>query len=100
MTTTEQLSVPLPLPEFKKLLAEVVREEIRASQACPAEKAEDGLMTIKETCTLLKVTRPTIYSLMKQGKLRYVYLAKNRLRFRKADVQEYITVKNAAQPGR
>jgi excisionase family DNA binding protein len=99
MSTIALITVTLPLADFRQMLSEVVREEIKAIQAVPAEQENDDLMTMKEACVLLKVTRPTVYKLMKQGKLKFTYLAKNRLRFWRADVEEYINRKNNGQLG-
>ncbi len=97
MQTTRQVSVTMPLEDFKALLAAVVREEIKAYTPCPTGQEEEALSTIKEACALLKLTRPTVYKLMKQGKLPYMYLAKNRLRFPKAGLLQYLRGQDRAQ---
>ncbi len=83
MQTVEHVSVTLPLADFKQLLSEVVRAEIKASRAFAPKIESDNLLTIKEVCIVLGVSRPTVYAMMKEGKIRYLYLAKNRLRFNK-----------------
>jgi excisionase family DNA binding protein len=95
MQAVEHISVTLPLEEFKNLLAQVVREELRTSNALIPKPNGDDLLTIKEACSYLGVSRPTVYALMKQDKLKYVYLAKNRLRFIRANLLAYVREQSA-----
>ncbi len=88
MQTVEHVSVTLPLADFKQLLTDIVRTEIKASRAFAPKVESDNLLTIKEVCVVLGVSRPTVYAMMKEGKIRYLYLAKNRLRFNRLHLLE------------
>jgi excisionase family DNA binding protein len=86
----QQLFVTLSLEEFKTLLSQVVREEISHLPPAPETSDSERLYTLKDACKFLGVSRPTVYALMKAGKLRYAYLSRNRLRFTKADLVAYV----------
>ncbi len=88
----EEVSVfiPVSIPYFRQLLAEVVREEISNCQQTRSEPEPDKLFNIKEACRFLGLSKPTIYALIKAEKLKPTYLAQNRLRFQKSDLLAYI----------
>ena len=80
----------MPLEDFKQLLSLIVRQELQTHQKNDNEMDPNELLTIQEACSYLKVSRPTVYGLMKEKKLRCRYLSKNRLRFLRADLIEYV----------
>lgn len=90
MHPVEHVLFTLPLADFKQLLTQIVRQEVQAISVARSDKEHANLLTIKEACVFLGVSRPTIYALMKSGKLKHVYLSKNRLRFTKAYLVEYV----------
>lgn len=90
MQAREYVSFTMPLEDFKQLLALIVRKELQTHQHNENEMDPNELLTIKEACTYLKISRPTVYGLMKERKLRCRYLSKNRLRFLRADLIEYV----------
>ena len=45
------------------------------------------LLTIKETCSTLKCSRPTIYVLIKNGRLKPIHVTKKAVRILKSSVQ-------------
>ncbi|KAA5542422.1 helix-turn-helix transcriptional regulator [Adhaeribacter rhizoryzae] len=86
-----ELLIPIiTLPQFRKILAEVVSEEINKNHNYHTEPETEKLYTIREACKYLGLSKPTIYSLMKEGKLKSTYLGINRLRFQKQDLLAYI----------
>lgn len=48
------------------------------------------LLTVADVAEILKVSRATVYSLVKDGRLRPVDLGLRKTRFRRADVQRFI----------
>ncbi len=90
MQARQYVSFTMPLEDFKQLLSLIVRNELQTHQKNDNEMDPNELLTIKDVCTHLKVSRPTVYGLMKEKKLRCRYLSKNRLRFLRADLIEYV----------
>ncbi len=90
MQARQYVSFTMPLEDFKQLLSLIVRNELQTHQKNDNEMDPNELLTIQEACTYLKVSRPTVYGLMKEKKLRCRYLSKNRLRFLRADLVEYV----------
>ncbi len=90
MQARQYVSFTMPLEDFKQLLSLIVRQELQTHQKNDNEMDPNELLTIQEACTYLKVSRPTVYGLMKEKKLRCRYLSKNRLRFLRADLIEYV----------
>ncbi len=90
MQARQYVSFTMPLEDFKQLLSLIVRNELQTHQKNDNEMDPNELLTIQEACTYLKVSRPTVYGLMKEKKLRCRYLSKNRLRFLRADLIEYV----------
>ncbi len=50
----------------------------------------DELLTINETCKLLKISRPTLLKLMKKGSIKGFRIGKRVWRIRRCDVEGYI----------
>jgi excisionase family DNA binding protein len=90
MQARQYVSFTMPLEDFKQLLSLIVRNELQTHQKNDNEMDPNELLTIQEACSYLKVSRPTVYGLMKEKKLRCRYLSKNRLRFLRADLIEYV----------
>lgn len=90
MQARQYVSFTMPLEDFKQLLSLIVRNELQTHQKNDNEMDPNELLTIQEACTYLKVSRPTVYGLMKEKKLRCRYLSKNRLRFLRSDLIEYV----------
>ncbi len=90
MQARQYVSFTMPLEDFKQLLSLIVRNELQTHQKNDHEMDPNELLTIQEACTYLKVSRPTVYGLMKEKKLRCRYLSKNRLRFLRADLIDYV----------
>ena len=50
----------------------------------------DELLTINETCKLLKISRPTLLKLMRKGSIKGFKIGKRVWRIRRSEVEEYI----------
>jgi len=51
---------------------------------------QEGLLTIEEVMKFMKISRSTVYRLMKTGILPYVKLSPRLIRFRKRDIEEML----------
>ncbi len=52
--------------------------------------SKDDLLTVKEAAKMLKVSEPTIWRLLKEGKLRRVKLGTKTTRIIKTDIEKLI----------
>lgn len=50
----------------------------------------DELLTVSETCKLLRISRPTLLKLMRKGSIKGFKIGKRVWRIRRSDVKEYI----------
>lgn len=50
----------------------------------------DELLTVNETCKLLKISRPTLLKLMRKGSIKGFKIGKRVWRIRRSEVEEYI----------
>ena len=53
-------------------------------------KLSDELLTVNETCKLLKISRPTLLKLMRKGSIKGFKIGKRVWRIRRSEVEEYI----------
>lgn len=84
----EVVFIPIPLEDFKALVAEIVQEalaELRDKDDTPAP--DDDYITISDVCRLLKRSRPTIHQWKKKGILPFYRLGGN-VYFKRHEVLE------------
>jgi len=62
--------------------------------------AGDELLTVEELCDWFKVTKDWVYDEAEAGRLPYVRLGRRHLRFRRTDLEEYITTSTQQRTGR
>jgi len=60
----------------------------------------DELLTVEELCAWFKVTKDWVYDEAEAGRLPYVRLGRRHLRFRRTDLEDYITTSTQTRPGR
>jgi len=46
----------------------------------------EELLTVKQVCNLLKISRRTLFNMRKEGKIPFVLVSKRLVRFKKGDV--------------
>lgn len=51
---------------------------------------EQPLFTIKEVCQLLRISRPTVYELIKAGRIKRVYVGKASPRITRESLERYL----------
>lgn len=77
-------------PESKYLFDDVaLNNHLNDHVVLTKNQRKDELLTVDNVCELLKVTRPTVYALIKEGKMRSVYLLE-RKRVRYTDYLDYL----------
>lgn len=83
---------PARAEAFERALRELRAEaESRAGGAgAPADPDEDGLWTVDQVAEYLGQHPNTIYRLAKDGELKSVRLGPRTIRFRKADVDDFL----------
>lgn len=59
----------LTVEEFKRVFFEVIREGIQKVVTDNA-KEDDAYLSVDEACALLKISRPSLYQLFKDSKLK------------------------------
>lgn len=70
-------------------MEEVVDAKIKQEQSILGELAEKTLLLPKEVCTILRVSKPTLYTWMKQGRLKS-FKIKSRRYFARTDIEKII----------
>ncbi|HEY3581273.1 MAG TPA: helix-turn-helix domain-containing protein [Pyrinomonadaceae bacterium] len=71
---------------LETIIRRVVREELQT-----AAHADDQLLTAEQVAEMLGLTDVhSVYRLKREKKLRAIYLGNNSLRFRRADVRQFI----------
>lgn len=83
---------PVAPEEFYKSLKGLIEEVIdersgKALQKMPEELAEKTLLVPKEVCQVLRISRPTLYLLIKEGKLKGFRIQSRRF-FARTDVEK------------
>lgn len=97
-------SVPILIPfepeEFWAQIRVIIREEVSRNQKEQLQKSsiietpglrEKLVYKIQEICSLLKITKPTIYGWIKHGKLKRVKI-RSRVYFLGSDIKRLIQV--------
>jgi excisionase family DNA binding protein len=73
---------------LRTMIEEVINENIIKQPQLPSELAEKTLLTPQEVCQVLRLSKPTLYELIKDGKLKGFKIGSRRY-FARTDV-EYI----------
>lgn len=68
------------------MIEEVVKESVEKQPQLPSEFADKTLLIPEEVCKILRISRPTLYQLMKNGKLKGFTIG-NRRYFARTDVE-------------
>ncbi len=77
------------LKRIRLMMEEVVDAKIKQDHSIPSELAEKTLLLPKEVCTILRVSKPTLYTWMKQGRLKS-FKIKSRRYFARTDIEKII----------
>lgn len=77
------------LKRIRLMMEEVVDAKIKQEQSILGELAEKTLLLPKEVCTILRVSKPTLYTWMKQGRLKS-FKIKSRRYFARTDIEKII----------
>jgi excisionase family DNA binding protein len=96
--TNELVLSPIPRAELVRDIAQVVREEISAHHAAPAEPEQ--LLTRKDAARLLGITLPTLRAYTRSGLLKG-YRIGSRVRYKRSEVINGlapIRTRNTARP--
>ncbi len=81
MSNEKQIFTNITEDRFRKLIREVIREEISGINHSETE----DLIKAKEACDYLMISKVTLYKWMKQGKIIGYYLG-TRLFFKKSEI--------------
>jgi excisionase family DNA binding protein len=73
---------PVPLQELLDRIEKIVEDRLNRKEQ---QQNADKLLTAMEVCKLLDITRPTLWSWTKQGKLKQRRLG-NRIYYRQGDI--------------
>jgi excisionase family DNA binding protein len=78
----------LSVSDFREIITEAVREEIKTSLPQPEKEApNEKYLTRKETAGILRVSLPTLNDWTKTGKIKG-YRIGNRVRYKRNEVSE------------
>jgi excisionase family DNA binding protein len=85
---TQSLITDIPLNQFREILADVVRIELeKVSSTHEKQVPQEELIKIEDVCRLFKVSKVTIHSWKKSGRLPF-YRISNKIYFKKNEVIE------------
>jgi predicted DNA-binding transcriptional regulator AlpA len=73
---------PVPLQELLDRIEKIVEDRLNRKEQ---QQNADKLLTAAEVCQMLDITRPTLWSWTKQGKLKQRRLG-NRIYYRQGDI--------------
>jgi predicted DNA-binding transcriptional regulator AlpA len=73
---------PVPLQELLDRIEQIVEDRLNRKEQ---QQNADKLLTAAEVCQMLDITRPTLWSWTKQGKLKQRRLG-NRIYYRQGDI--------------
>jgi excisionase family DNA binding protein len=82
--------VNFSIQEFKTLVIEVIREELKKLPTPPTPDPEVELMTRKEAAAFLLISLPTLNKLVKQGVIKRKTLG-SLIRFEKVELEKAFT---------
>lgn len=75
--------------QIRAMMEQVVDERILQKTVIPEELAGKTLLVPKEVCQILRISKPTLYELIKQGKLVGFRIQKRRY-FARTDIEKII----------
>ena len=84
---TQILLTGIPVTEFQSLIAETVRNEVSFLKQTDSQAQNDELIKLNEVAVLLNVSKVTIHSWKKSGKIPF-YRISNKVYFKKNEVLE------------
>lgn len=89
----ETIFSQIPIPEFIELVREVIKEELNSSIIKSNIQDSDELLTLKEACIYLKISKVTIHKWKREGKIEFLRFG-NRIRFQKSELIKAAHAKN------
>ena len=88
MNTNNQPLYSLTLGQFKELIKQILKEEILKKHSPPEpDEGLEELLKIDEVQKIFKVSKVTIFSWIKKGKLKSLHIG-NRLYFKKREIKK------------
>ena len=75
------INTTVDIKEFNALIDERIKEHIKSCK----QNWNDDILTEDEACEFLKITRPTLYKLRKEGKVKYTNAGKG-FRYLRSDL--------------
>lgn len=81
------------LRKIRVMIEDVVDTKINHIPSMPGELSDKTLLVPQEVCTILRISKPTLYTLMKQGRLKSFKIQSRRY-FARTDIEEIIRRQN------
>jgi len=77
---------------IRALIVEVVEEKITGEVRIPDALSDRTMLTPKEVCAVLRISRPTLYTLIKEKQLP-TFTIQTRRYFARTDIEKFINQK-------
>lgn len=81
------------LKKIRVMMEDVVEAKMNQATPIPEELSEKTLLRPSEVCTILRISRPTLYTFIKQGRLKSFKISAYRY-FARTDIEEIIRRQN------